>query len=337
MDCKLKSSIWYDAGFLALSPAEKLAAIWAISTNQVDTAGVLRFSPMHFQLETGLDTDIWESMVEAFQGFIVPLNNRRNLYWIKNYMRFQIGSGRAFIANSISKTCISSIGKLPAAAAEIIIQGFPEVLELARILSTKDSGPKELAERLLVSAGGSEGGRTPVAPPSDPPATHPRGGKEKEKENKFSSSFSTHTQAGGGSGAVAATDALFSGQLDSGSPKKCAGRPSKPGAGPDVEEVVREGMVDPPVPEEYCRHYWHRKTSQGLWRRKRVNWRMELREWWANDRLGKRWAMVDHGGDGKGGKIAEIRAKIARCTDPQRIAELEERLSLELGKDGGWR
>jgi len=128
MDTKIASSIWSNVDFDAASPPAKLAALWLISNEHVNTLGYADLNPRRFVFETQLDLEALAAGQQALgKGFVCVAKG----YWLRHYIQFQFGRGVSLCKNNFSKAiCKLMLNGMEEAFGRILLTEYPELLTI---------------------------------------------------------------------------------------------------------------------------------------------------------------------------------------------------------------
>ena len=142
MDAKISSEFWGDLG--ELPPDLKLCALWLMTTSRRKVCGYVETSERMFLFETGLPSEALGRTIEA-----LPNTFRRvgKGVWIRNFIRRQIGAGKALAQNNWTKSLCREIETIGLDALRLMVaEEYPEIAHL--LFSSPSSKSQALTKGL---------------------------------------------------------------------------------------------------------------------------------------------------------------------------------------------
>ena len=121
MDTKIKPSFWSDATVENLIPVEKLALLWLLTAN-VSHCGWASATKRRFEFDTGLEWSVLERACIALgKGLVKGVDG----WWIRNYIRHQIGDGQKLAKNNMATAIKQSMMFVSGEIVSEIISEYP--------------------------------------------------------------------------------------------------------------------------------------------------------------------------------------------------------------------
>jgi len=185
MDPKFSSEYWDDPRIIELDTAGKLAGAWLFTNARVNYAGYAEVSLKVFSFQTEAPKEALDRAIKALAGSCVKVGGG---YWLRNYIRRQIGEGTGLVRNCMCAPLLRDLRAMPREAVELVLEEYPDLrfpFE-SEALSTPSGSPsqglpkhkrreeKSRAEQRGAeqSVGGAGGRRAPAAGFTTP-AEHP--------------------------------------------------------------------------------------------------------------------------------------------------------------------
>jgi hypothetical protein len=129
MDTKIASSIWSNVDFDAAPPPAKLAALWLISNEHVNTLGYADFNLRRFIFETRLDAEALHAGQQALGKGFVSVGKG---YWLRHYIQFQFGRGASLAANNFARAiCKLMLNGMEEDMGRLLLTEYPELLTVS--------------------------------------------------------------------------------------------------------------------------------------------------------------------------------------------------------------
>lgn len=125
MDSKIKPSFWSDPKIEALSSSERLAVLW-LMTAHVSNCGWATATRGRFEFETGLE---WSTLESAALSLGTGLVRSKDGWWVRNFIRHQIGDGSKLAKNNMRAAIKGSMAFAPAEIVAEIMTEYPELGE----------------------------------------------------------------------------------------------------------------------------------------------------------------------------------------------------------------
>jgi len=128
MDAKVASEFWDDEAVLELGPEEKLAALWLLTNSRRKLCGYVEISEKVFAFQTGLQV---EALQRAYQGLAKGFVKLGRGVWIRNFIRYQYGSGNRLARNNFTKGLCAELDALGMDDLRLLVaQEYPEIRHL---------------------------------------------------------------------------------------------------------------------------------------------------------------------------------------------------------------
>lgn len=152
MDTKIKDAFWKDPAIEQLVEAGDrdaiLSLLWLL-TAEVNHAGWVEVTPRRFLFQTSCS---FEALQRACQALGKGIVSHPKGFWIRNFIRHQIGSGEDLAGNNMAGAVLKSFQMTPPEiVAEVMIQ-YPELKD-----SKSYAKAKKLTETLSPSQGLAKG------------------------------------------------------------------------------------------------------------------------------------------------------------------------------------
>ena len=148
MQTKIDPAIWENIE--DATPETKLAVFWMLTNSRLDAAGYCKASMKRFEFETGLTSESFHTACQALGKGLVPVAKG---YWLRNYIRRQIGpDGETLSKNYFSRT----VAKILQASAcqeliDLVLQEYPSLERLFSSSSSEKKTPSEGLAKPLAS------------------------------------------------------------------------------------------------------------------------------------------------------------------------------------------
>lgn len=124
MDTKISADFWSDHRVIDLDKDAKLALLWALTNGRVNMAGYAEFSQKLYRFETEADSEAFD---RACQGLAKGIVRTPQGYWIKNFIKRQIGSGVALQKNKMVRPLIRQMRLMPPDVLTLVFEHYPEL------------------------------------------------------------------------------------------------------------------------------------------------------------------------------------------------------------------
>jgi len=129
MDTKIASSIWSNVDFDQAPPPAKLAALWLISNEHVNTLGYADLNLRRFIFETQLDAEALRAGQQALGKGFVSVGKG---YWLRHYIQFQFGRGASLAKNNFARAiCKLMLNGMEEEMGRLLLTEYPELLTVA--------------------------------------------------------------------------------------------------------------------------------------------------------------------------------------------------------------
>lgn len=146
MDTKIKDAFWKDPAIEQLVEAGDrdaiLSLLWLL-TAEVNHAGWVEVTPRRFLFQTSCS---FEALQRACQALGKGIISHPKGFWIRNFIRHQIGSGEALAANNMAAPVIKSFQTTPPEIVAEVLTQYPELK--VRIKPQKLSEPRSPSQAL---------------------------------------------------------------------------------------------------------------------------------------------------------------------------------------------
>jgi hypothetical protein len=127
MDTKIKDAFWKDPAVEQLVEAGDrdaiLSLLWLL-TAEVNHAGWVEVTPRRFLFQTSCS---FEALQRACQALGKGIVSHPKGFWIRNFIRHQIGSGEALAANNMAAPVIKSFQTTPPEIVAEVLTQYPEL------------------------------------------------------------------------------------------------------------------------------------------------------------------------------------------------------------------
>lgn len=123
MDTKISKAFWIDEAIETLDKDAKFCVLW-LFTAHVNEAGWVECSQKRFQFETDCTT---EDLARACEGLGKGVIVHKKGYWLRNYIRHQIGIGEPLAKNNQALAIIRMFKNMPAEIVEEVLLEYPEL------------------------------------------------------------------------------------------------------------------------------------------------------------------------------------------------------------------
>lgn len=134
MDTKVSSEFWDDSGTGELTPDEKLCALWLMTNSRVKLSGFVEINERTFKFHTGLETEALQRTIEALPKTFRRVNKG---VWMPNFIRRQIGFGKALAANNITQRMCRELDGIGSDGLKgMVAEKYPEIRHLIFAVSS---------------------------------------------------------------------------------------------------------------------------------------------------------------------------------------------------------
>jgi hypothetical protein len=125
MDTKLAPSFWSDPAFDSADSQVLLAVIWLNTNQSLDILGFAEISPRTFEFQTRMPFAVLERACQALGKGLV---REGNSYWLRYFVRDQIGAGISLAKNHMRKPLMRALSVIRSADLRTAIQEeYPEL------------------------------------------------------------------------------------------------------------------------------------------------------------------------------------------------------------------
>lgn len=121
MDTKIKRSFWTDAVVEEMPVEQKLALLWLLTAN-ISSCGWAPVTRRRFEFETGSP---WEALLQAVKAMGKGILSHEKGFWIRNYIRHQIGDGDRLAKNNMRVPITTSLSDVPEDIRPQILADYP--------------------------------------------------------------------------------------------------------------------------------------------------------------------------------------------------------------------
>jgi hypothetical protein len=128
MDTKIKSRFWPDPQVEALDRDGKLSLLWLLTAHITD-CGYVECSPRRFEFETGSP---WQALIEATEALGGSVVRTAKGFWVRNYIREQVGVGESLANNNMGKAVVRQLKNVPPEIQQLVLRQYPELKALAK-------------------------------------------------------------------------------------------------------------------------------------------------------------------------------------------------------------
>ena len=139
MDTKIPATFWLHETIEPLDAEVKLAILW-LKTAHVTHCGWVSATTRRFVFETACPPDALQRAIDALGMGIKTFPNG---YWLRDYIREQIGDGEALIKNTMAKSVIKSMRKLSSEVNAVILSEYPSLSHVHGMGMQCPSGAQE--------------------------------------------------------------------------------------------------------------------------------------------------------------------------------------------------
>jgi hypothetical protein len=177
MDTKISSDFWDDPDVIELDEQARLAALWLLTNARLNLAGYAEISGKVFSFQTGLSQ---EALARAHEGLPKTFLKFGKGYWVRNFIRRQIGQGNSLVRNNYLLPLLRDIQASPEPVVQAVLENYPELSEsykskaLGKDLGSTTQAPEKRraeknreeqsrAEQLAGGAGGRQRAAKPKA------------------------------------------------------------------------------------------------------------------------------------------------------------------------------
>ncbi|MFA6959923.1 MAG: hypothetical protein WC205_04130 [Opitutaceae bacterium] len=185
MDPKFSAEYWDDPRIIELDLAGKIAGAWLFTNARVNYAGYAEVSLKVFSFQTEAPPEALDRAMTALGESCVRVGNG---YWLRSYIRRQIGEGAGLVRNCMCSPLLRDLRAMPADAVELVLNEYPDLRPVFELeaLPTPSPSPvqglpkhkrreeKSRAEQSGAESGvGGAGGRGAKPRGFTTPAEHP--------------------------------------------------------------------------------------------------------------------------------------------------------------------
>ena len=166
MHTKIPATFWLDHAIEPLDAEAKLAILW-LQTAHVTHCGWVSSTLRRFVFETACAPEALQRAIEALGSAITV---HPNGYWLRDFIRQQIGDGEALAHNNMAKPIVNAALLAPSEISEAIFSEYPSLLKVlgkglpSPCQAQEKEKEKEKAQRK--SRGSAEGEPNPSSTPS---------------------------------------------------------------------------------------------------------------------------------------------------------------------------
>lgn len=145
MDTKFSNSYWDDPRVIELDAEAKLAGAWMLTNARLNFAGYATVSLKTFRFQTEVDD---KALGRAIEGLGKSCVRTPEGYWLRNFIRRQIGEGGPLVRNFMCAPLLRDMLTMPREVVELVLEEYPELRlpfdELKALPSPSDSPYKGL-------------------------------------------------------------------------------------------------------------------------------------------------------------------------------------------------
>jgi len=139
MNTKIKDTFWDDEAVGTLVDPEKpdhaaLVSLLWLMTAKVNAAGWVDFSMRTFAFHTGCNREALGRACEALGKGIVT---HEKGFWLRNFIRHQIGTGKRLAANKIAGSVVHCFHHMPMEIVKEVLLQYPELTERVKKADTE--------------------------------------------------------------------------------------------------------------------------------------------------------------------------------------------------------
>lgn len=150
MDTKIKSRFWTDPQVENLGSDSKLALLWLLTAHITD-CGYVECSQRRFEFETGSP---WQALLDSVQALGESVVTTAKGFWVRNYIREQIGQGERLAKNNMAKSIRRSLCEAPQEVQALVLDSYPELQALTKpyaspCASSGSTGEERRGEEVL--------------------------------------------------------------------------------------------------------------------------------------------------------------------------------------------
>lgn len=124
MDPKFSAEYWDDPRIIELDMAGKVAGAWLFTNARVNYAGYAEVSLKVFSFQTEAPPEALDRAIQALGTSCARVGNG---YWMRNYIRRQIGEGASLVRNCMCAPLLRDLRSMPAEAVELVLNEYPEL------------------------------------------------------------------------------------------------------------------------------------------------------------------------------------------------------------------
>jgi|688.fasta_scaffold203415_2 hypothetical protein len=126
MDTKISPSFWLDPAIEPLDAEAKLALLW-LQTAHISMCGWVSVSQRRFVFETACPIEALQRATQALGRAIVV---HPDGYWLRDFIRQQIGDGQKLADNNMAPPCVKAAIATPSEISEAIFSEYPSLLKV---------------------------------------------------------------------------------------------------------------------------------------------------------------------------------------------------------------
>jgi len=127
MDTKIPSTFWTDPKFDQCDSGMLLAALWIKTNERLDLLGSAEISPRNFEFQTHLPFKDFGRACKPLGRGLVRDGNR---YWIRDFVRQQIGAGDSLVKNHMRKALQRALSLIESEVIRSeILKEYPQLSE----------------------------------------------------------------------------------------------------------------------------------------------------------------------------------------------------------------
>lgn len=126
MDTKIPPTFWLDPAIEPLDAEAKLAILW-LQTAHISHCGWVSATQRRFIFETACTP---EALQRAIQALGSAITVHPNGYWLRDFIRQQIGDGESLAHNNMAKPIVNAAVQTPSEITEAIFSEYPSLLKV---------------------------------------------------------------------------------------------------------------------------------------------------------------------------------------------------------------
>lgn len=147
MSPKIHPSFWSDPDVERLTPNQRYAFLWILTNSQMTLCGYCEVSETRFAFETGLPREELWNTVQALSRTVKGFKDR-NLVYVRNFIRRQLGDGEELERNNIFKAVTKVFTGIKHEGLRKELEGdYPAFKALTKGLSTSTKGKEKEQEQ----------------------------------------------------------------------------------------------------------------------------------------------------------------------------------------------